>query len=180
MEVEEKKTKKISSIIANILYFLIITVLILIDVSLIYQQIVYKDKIPNILGYKMFMIGKDYMDESLCDGDLVFTRNIDSDNVNVGDIIAFRNANNLVTIHKVLEISDSKYTTRALQNEIESNKHVEFERLEGILVYKIPIVGKVILFIINPIVLTAILLTILIIGFILYKIAQKHEKSADN
>ena len=169
-------------IIGNTIYTLLIAILILVDVSLIYQQIFYKDKIPSILNHKIFMIGKDYMDETLNDGDLIFTKNIEPTEIKVGDIIAFRNSNNLVTVHEVLEIDNTKnnekFITKTAENEVQFNKYVNFSRLEGILVYKIPMLGKIILFIINPIVLFSIILIILIVGFVLYKLAKKQEEKA--
>lgn len=169
--------------IGSFIYFLIVSSLILIIVLLFYQQITDEDKIPNIFGYKMFMIGKEYMDDSLTEGDLIFTKNLEPASVNVGDIIAFRNVNNLVTIHKVIEIDTTEnrevFITNAAENEVKTNKNVSFSKLEGKLVYKIPLLGKIILFIINPIVITCTIVVILIVGYILYKIAKNKEAKED-
>jgi len=45
--------------------------LTLIALSIVFQLFVYPGKIPNIFGYKVFMVFDEYMDETVKFGDLV-------------------------------------------------------------------------------------------------------------
>ena len=179
---EKKQIKKIFNFF-DILYYLIVGFLIIICVSVIIQQHFERDKIPNIFGYKLFMINKDYMHETLEEGDLVITKNIDPMKLNVNDLVAFRNSQNLVTIHEIIDIDknseNSRFIMKTLDNEVSFNKYVSSERIEGIICLKIPILGKIILFLIEPVVLLIIIAIILIIGYLLYLKAKKSDNIND-
>ncbi|MBR1883656.1 MAG: signal peptidase I [Clostridia bacterium] len=169
----------------DLLYYLIVSFLIIICISIIVQQHLDSNKIPNIFGFKLFMINKDYMHETLEEGDLVITKNVDPNELKLHDIVAFRNSQNLVTIHEIIQInnedSNSKFVMKTLENEVQYNKYVNEPRIEGILCLKIPYLGKIILFIIEPIVLAMVIAVILIVGFVLYLKAKKEdEKLAEN
>ena len=146
--------KKIWEIIGNIIYYLILIPLVFITLMIVYQQITEPDKIPDIFGWKLFIILDKYMDESVQYGDLVFTKNIDYNELKLGDVIAFRNATNTVTIHRIKEIKeeygkdfDTKedrnikyFIMHAIENETNDTKVVKDTKVEGILRHKLPYV----------------------------------------
>ena len=72
--------KKIS-IFENIIFYSTIIPLIFFTVLILVQRIIFPEEIPNIFGYKLFMILDEKMEESLSSGDLVITKNISSDNL---------------------------------------------------------------------------------------------------
>ena len=148
------KAKQVLSIIGNLIYYSILIPLVIIALMIIYQQITDKDKIPNVFGWKMFIILDEYMDDSVDFGDLVFTKNIDPKELKQGEVIAFRNGTNTVTLHKILDFNDKKgfdpktkeeriirtFKMNALENETEDTKNVIDTKVEGILKHKIPFV----------------------------------------
>ena len=96
---QHNQKKSIGEIIGDIIYLIIIIPLLIITLSLTYQSITEPDKVPDIFGYKLFMILDENMEETLEYGDLIITRNINTDELKIGNIVAFRNASNTVTIH---------------------------------------------------------------------------------
>lgn len=192
MEKQNKQSnfKRIRNIIGDVIYYVILIPLIIITLMVVYQSITYPDKIPNIFGYKLFMILDDKMDETVEYGDLVFTKNIDCNLLKKGNIIAFRNGVNTVTIHEIIDIEEKKeidqetneekmkktFTIQTATNETLDTKYVEDEKVEGILVKRIAKIGIIIMFIQKPIHLLIIIAIILVIGAFVYFIAAKLDK----
>ena len=192
MEKQNKQSnfKRIRNIIGDVIYYVILIPLIIITLMVVYQSIAYPDKIPNIFGYKLFMILDDKMDETVEYGDLVFTKNIDCNILKKGNIIAFRNGVNTVTIHEIIDIEEKKeidqetneekmkktFTMQTATNETLDTKYVEDEKVEGILVKRIAKIGTIIMFIQKPIHLLIIIAIILVIGAFVYFIAAKLDK----
>lgn len=192
MEKQNKQNnfKRIRNIIGDVIYYVILIPLIIITLMVVYQSIAYPDKIPNIFGYKLFMILDDKMDETVEYGDLVFTKNIDYNILKKGNIIAFRNGVNTVTIHEIIDIEEKTeinqetneekmkktFTMQTATNETLDTKYVEDEKVEGILVKRIAKIGTIIMFIQKPIHLLIIIAIILVIGAFVYFIAAKLDK----
>ncbi len=172
------RKKSIGETIGDVIYLTIIIPLLIITLMVIFQSITKPNKIPNIFGYKLFIILDEKMEETLKYGDLVFTKNINTDNIKEKDTVAFRNAMNTVTIHKIEKIAkaedDSKvFIMHTQENETEVTKNVNEEKIEGIVVKRIPKIGIWIMILQKPLVLLVVIIVILIIGLIAYYIAWR-------
>ena len=180
---EKKGKRTFFAKLFNFIYFFvfvfIIIPIIIISCIIIYKGIRYPDKIPDILGYKMFFILDDFMDESVEYGDLVFTKNIDPNTLNNGDLIAFRNRFNLVTLHQIISIEDKtetrRFTFQTLANETDDTRYATSENVEGLLIKIIPRIGVYLFFLQSIWVLLATILVIIIFGTIAYMVAAKFD-----
>ena len=177
-----KRTK--NEIIEDIFFYVFIMPLVVITAAVLLQTIIHPDKIPNVFGYKMFIVLDGNMEQSVSYGDLTFTKNIDTNKLRVNDIIAFRNAEEKVTIHKIAEITEENsekiFVMQAKTNETNDTKYVKEDAVEGILINKIDKVGLIIMYLQEPFVFILIACFILIIGLFLYYNAQgkiKKEKT---
>ena len=184
---DSKKQKiffKIVNYIWNMVYALIIIPIVIISMIIIYKTIRYPNKIPDILGYKVFIILDEKMDESIEYGDLVFTKIIDTDILKNNDLIAFRNNDNIVTIHRIIDKTENNnkkvFTMKTLENETPETKMVNEDRVEGIVIDRIANLGIILLLLQEPLVLATIILTILIFGLIAYYIADRLDKKEIN
>lgn len=181
-DIEQRNRKKSSGeTIGNIIYLIIIIPLLIITLMVIYQSIAKPDKVPDIFGYKLFMILDENMEETLEYGDLTFVRNISIDELKIGDIVAFRNATNTVTIHRIEEIRETEehskiFIMKAQENEAADTRNVKEEKIEGILIKRIPKIGLWILVFQEPLVTLLVIIIILIIGSIAYYIAGKLDE----
>jgi len=196
---KEKKQinfSQVSSVIENIIYYAILIPLVIVTLMIVYQQISNPDRIPDIFGFKMFMILDAKMDSSLKKGDLVFTQYINPSDLRIGDIIAFRNATNTITVHKIIdinqntkldtttyeEITQRTFTMQTIESETNDTRYVKDTNVEGIVRNKLPYIGFIILFIGNPLYLSIIIAIIIIIGlislFIAKKLDEKDEKKS--
>lgn len=111
--------KKISKVIGKILFIMCILMLI-IEIGIIIQAITHKDKIPNIFGIKPMIVLSGSMETQISVGDLAIVKNIDAKELKEGDIIAFRNGENTVTTHRIVEIKEENgnlsFTTKGDNN----------------------------------------------------------------
>ena len=175
--------KKILLLLDDIIYYIILIPLSIVAILVVYQSIRYPDKIPDIFGYKLFMVLDPYMDDSAKFGDLAITKNVNPNDIEVNNVIAFRNETNTVTMHRVLKITeeyDEDYQEKGLfftmdisKNESTDAKYISEKKLEGKLKYSIPKIGLILMIIQEPLVTAIIIIFILIIGLIIYYIAQQ-------
>lgn len=112
--------KKIFDIIKNILISLLILILLFVATIVIYSFIqidIQGKEYCNIFGYSIFQIETGSMFPELEIEDIIIVK-LGNDNLNVNDIITFRQDNNLVT-HRIIKIEDKLITTKGDGNNSE-------------------------------------------------------------
>ncbi len=111
--------------------------------------------VPPLNKYDFFAIKTDSMDPIIEPGDLVVIKEIDSEDIEVGDIMAFyvditHDGNDEVVVHYIDEISliDGKliYKTKSHISEIQDNWVIEEQDLIGIYSFQVNYLGKALLF----------------------------------
>ena len=181
---------RIRDFIENVIYICILVPLVFITLNIVWQSITQPDKIPDIFGWKIFMVFDEYMDDRVESGDLVFVKNIKVDELKTNDIIAFRNAGNGVTLHRIIKIDETEitdeeskgnrilktFTMKTQTNETNDTRYVTEEKVEGLLVHRIPKLGAIIYFIQQPLAMLGISGVILIIGLICINIAGRLDE----
>ena len=130
------------------------------------------DKVPSVFGYKPFVVLSGSMESEISVGDLVFVKNVDVNTLKTNDIIAFRDNENLVTTHRIVdEIKiDNKrcFKTKGDSNNEEDEGTVCEKQIEGKYQGKIAKIGNVIIFIQKPLGFTVMMLSILIVCIFIY------------
>ena len=181
--------KKIGKIFENIIYYLLLIPIVIVTIHISFQAIFFKDKIPDIFGYKFFFVFDDNMDKSVKKGDLVITYDKDVKEINKNDVIAFRNNMNTVTIHRINDIqeknesdidnSEITFIMNTSQNEIIENKNIVGKQIEGVVVKRIPNIGGFLYVISRPIAILTISCIILLSGGIWIYIAGILDKKEE-
>ena len=169
MNNKEKRKLSISSIIKAI-FFIICIILLLMGMSIIYKANKYPDKVPDVFGIKPFIVLSGSMETEIYTGDLAFVKIIEPKELKQNDVIAFRNAENTVTTHRIIEIIEENgqtfYKTKGDANNTEDASLVSTDEVEGIYIGKISKLGNMLMFLQEPIGLVIVLLVILVIGMI--------------
>ncbi len=165
----------------KIIAIVIVAFIVLIAGIIMFKANMYPDKVPDIFGYKPMIVLSGSMETSINKGDLVFVKMTDTDKLKVDDVIAFRNEDDKVTTHRIVEIvrqdGDKLFRTKGDANNTEDANLVKEKDVEGVYVGRIPGLGNVLIFIQQPISLAVIVLTILVIGLVwLYLINKKENK----
>ena len=94
------KNRKKVKYITNILIYIIVFPLLIYNISLIIQALVDSSKTPSFLGIKTYVIISGSMRPEIEIGDIVVAKNVSEDELNVGDIICFRQGQSVIT-HRI-------------------------------------------------------------------------------
>ena len=188
MEKKMEKRKKLISYIGDIIVAILVIPIVFVSIIVIYKSLRYPTQIPDIFTYKPFIILDEEMESSLEYGDLAITQIVDTNTLKTGDVVAFRNNDNFVILHKIKETQETNdgktFIMQAFENEFDETKYVNEKNVEGKLVNRIAGLGIVFMYLQDPKVLLLIIIIILIIGVISYYIAAKlderDEKQEEN
>lgn len=132
----------------------------------------------GLFGYKACIITSSSMEPSIYCGDLIIIKKCKINELQTGDVITFRQAQEVIT-HRIIKIEDevqngeTTYITKGDNNNTEDIEKIEYSNIEGKCILTIPRLGKLILIIDNKIIILIIILILLILSF--YRI-HKYEK----
>lgn len=168
---KRKKNNLIKVICIRLIYLIIISI-VLYDMFFIIYTLLNKNETPSFFGYKTFSIISGSMEPSINVGDLIIVQKNEDMKYIVNDIVTFKRDDDIVT-HRIIKIRDDNdklyYITKGDNNEVTDEK-IEAEKIEGRVVYQIPYMGNVVLFLKNKIVFGVFL-----IGLILSFIKKKRR-----
>lgn len=143
---KEKKKKKI---IAIIVYILLSPVMIY-NISLIISSILKPNKTPSFLGIKTYVIISGSMEPNISVGDIVIARNIKNEEreLKIGDIISFRSGHSVIT-HRIVNIEKDKngvlrIRTKGDSNNTEDGVDILINNIEGKVIAVIPKIGSIV------------------------------------
>ncbi len=171
---------------SNWLYILACVILVPILIANIYimfQSKADKDKVPNVFGYKPFIVLSGSMEVEIHKGDLVITKMVNPKTLKKKDIIAFRDTEGTVTTHRIIDIvsEDGKkyFITKGDNNSAQDQKLVEFKDVEGLYVGRIPGVGSIMNSLSEPTTIVILLLGITVIFVLGFMISTKKQQELE-
>ncbi len=170
---ETSKSNKVLSVIGIIICVILIPILI-VNITLIVKSYTNKDEVPKIGGYCPLIVLTGSMEPQIKDGDLIIVRQIDGEDVEVGDVIAFfdpESTSNSVLTHRVMEVLSENgslsFRTKGDANNTEDRIAVSADKLVGIYKTRIPGAGNIAMFMQSTagLVICVILPLILFVGY---------------
>ena len=174
------KGKKWYSDISNWLFGLLLLILIpilIVNIHIMVQAKNDKDTVPNIFGYKPFIVLSGSMETKIRIGDLIITKIIDPTSLKVDDVIAFRDEENTVTTHRIIDIIDKDgttyFVTKGDNNSSQDRYLVKYKDVEGIYITRIPGVGQALNELSKPTTMIIVILGITIVFILLFSISNK-------
>ena len=170
------KKNRILKIIKGIVVGILLIILMM-NVYVIIQTKSKPNSVPSIFGYKPFIVLSGSMETDIYVGDLVFVKEVNPSTLKVNDIIAFRDSENFVTTHRIINIlnidKERCFETKGDNNNTKDESIVCPDSIEGKYHFKISKVGNAILFIQQPLGFIVLMLTLLIICIFIYLISNK-------
>ena len=143
---KEKKKKKIIAIIVYIL----LTPVMIYNISLIISSILKPNKTPSFLGIKTYVSISGSMEPNISVGDIVIARNIKNEEreLKIGDIISFRSGHSVIT-HRIVNIEKDKngvlrIRTKGDSNNTEDGVDILINNIEGKVIAVIPKIGSIV------------------------------------
>ena len=145
-EIEMNKRQGKISIIIDILLIIISAPIILIAVIIIAKALIFPDKIPDVFSYKPFIILNEGLEKEIDFGDLAITKIVDTKELKVGDIIAYRFGERHITLHKIKSIKEmeDKLNFTVNSNLANGTESVIEDNVEGLYIKKIANVRNVV------------------------------------
>ena len=178
--IQKKKRHKI----LEILHFLLIIVIIVLFSYIGYMKFIKHENDVNILGFRQYIVATASMEPEYKIGDLVFIKETSKEAIKVGDVINYISQNGTDTItHRVTEIIEENrktfYKTKGDNNNSDDSELVDYEQVQGILVFKISKLGTLITKIMTN---TGIvfLLVIIIVSYIRDKNIEEERIAREN
>lgn len=178
-EEEMEKFKKVVSIIILI----ILIPILLISTTILINSFLNPDEVPGFFGWKPFIVLSGSMESQISAGDLAIVKEVDTNELKVGDIIAFKSEEIVIThrIDKIVyENGQTKYITKGDNNNTQDSGYVLPEQVEGLYQFKISRLGNLAMFMQTPTGMV-ICLSIPIIVFILIQaVSSRADKKYIN
>lgn len=136
----------------------ILTVLLLLIVAcsflLIYQSRMEPNKVASVMGYKPLTVLSGSMSPFLEPGDMIVTREVKPENIEVGDVITYRVDEKTLVTHRVVEVirEDGRiaFRTRGDANNTDDPELISEDRVVGSMAFKIPYAGYIGRFVRTP------------------------------
>ena len=114
------------------------------------------NEVPSFFGWKPFIVLSGSMETQIMTGDIAVVKEIDTNNLKENDIIAFKDNEDIIITHRIVEIireddGKAKYKTKGDNNNIEDDGYVYPEQVEGIYKFRVGKLGNLALFIQTPV-----------------------------
>ena len=167
------------SIIKDILFYSFIIVILITSISILKGK--QEGKAPTILGYRFYNILTGSMEPNIPTGSLVITKNVDLNDIKVGDVISFGEGTNATT-HRVKEVHNNngiQFTTKGDANNVNDPRPIDGSEVFGKVVFHIIGVGYLVGFIQNNLILSMFILIVFMLMFSLSKKYYIRNKNYD-
>lgn len=181
------KNKKWYQKISNwliILACIILIPILIINIWIMIQANTNKNEIPSVFGYKPFIVLSGSMETEIYKGDLIIAKVIDPRNLKINDIIAFRDYEDTVTTHRIIDIVENDgqtmFITKGDNNNTQDQNLVTFNDVEGKFVLRIPGAGSMMDTLSEPTTIIIILLGITLIFIIGFAISSKKQRDIEH
>ena len=156
--------KKVGMIFKGLLYFIMILI-ILINFILISQWIFKPNEVPNIFGYKPYIVMNDSNQTNMKFGEFVLAKKVDS--IRKDDIVLVKKEVTKATSYNVNGIKNGMLE---LENDTKDFVYLSENSIEGKVVLKINFLGEIFLLLQNPIVIIFLICISVLLGICIYRI----------
>ncbi len=183
MKENKKKWYKSVSNWLIIVASIILVPILLVNIWIMVQANTDKDKIPSVFGYKPFIVLSGSMETEIHKGDLIITKIVDPETLKVNDVIAFRDAEDTVTTHRIIDVvereGETLFITKGDNNNTQDQNLVEFNDVEGLYVLRVPGIGTVMNSLAEPTTIIIVVLCITIAFIIGFTISNKKQRDLE-
>lgn len=145
---KRKKEINIAKKIFNTVIYLILIPVLVYNISLIIQALINPKETPSFLGIKTYVIISGSMQPELDIGDIVVVKKVEKKQLNKGDIISFRQGQNVIT-HRIyditLEENELKIQTKGDNNNTKDEGIITYNDIEGKVIKKVSKLGNIVI-----------------------------------
>lgn len=164
MQAEKIEKKKI-----NISKILNIAVPILFIILVLNIMTTKSDKLFEIIGYRSYTVLSGSMEPKFYPGDIVITKHKNKTDIQVNDIVTYRDNDGIIITHRIIEETPEGYITKGDNNNVEDADILTKENIIGEVKFSIPKIGYVMDFLSKPMVIAAEMILLAVFIFFYYK-----------
>lgn len=140
----EKRNK-----ILKIIFFPFVILIVLLVFYASYMKYIKHENNIHIFGFRQYIVATGSMEPEYSIGDLIIIKQTPKEKIKVGDIINYISENGADTItHRVVEVKEKEgqtyYKTKGDNNNSEDLQLVNYNQVQGVLVFKISKFGTVV------------------------------------
>lgn len=179
---ESKTLKRIKGIknFLNIIICIVIVPILIVNFTMIIKKLMNPKETPDFLGYRFFIILTGSMEDTLNMGDFIVVKEVPEENLKEQDIITFNLEETTIT-HRISKIENKNgqklFVTKGDNNNTEDADRVKISDIEGRYVFKISVLGTLLIFLQKPIGIAILIIIPIIIGLISFRInSYIHQK----
>jgi signal peptidase I len=141
---KKKKIKRIMSKFASIIVWTLGFCLLYLCLSNLYQQLFSPTKHTGFFGVGEAVVVSDSMQPQLYPNDLIFYKEVPSEEIIVGDVVVYErtnsNGNKILIVHRVEKIENGHVTTKGINNSV-SDEPFPIAKVIGKYMFKIGKIG---------------------------------------
>lgn len=182
MKNKKKWYQSVSNWVLIVACIILVPILVL-NIWIMIQAKTNKNAIPSVFGYKPFIVLSGSMETEIHKGDLIVTKKVDPETLKVDDVIAFRDAEETVTTHRIIDIVEKEgetyFITKGDNNNTQDDNLVSYSDVEGIYVFRIAGVGSMMNSLAQPTTIIIIVLGITIIFVLGFSISTKKQREEE-
>ena len=161
METEKVEKKKIN--ISKILNIVVPILFIMLALNLMTTK---SDNLFEIIGYRSYTVLSGSMEPEFYPGDMVITKHKNKSDIQINDIVTYRDNEGVIITHRIIEEIPKGYITKGDNNNVEDAEILTTDNIIGEVKFSIPKLGYVINFLSKPMVIAVEMF--LLAGFILF------------
>lgn len=165
--------------IISIIILIILITILFVSGTILIDSYLYPDEVPSFFGWKPFIVLSGSMETQISAGDIVVVKEIDTQNLKKGDIIAFKEDDVVIT-HRIDEVEEKdgqvQYITKGDNNKTQDIGSVLPNQIEGVFKFKISRLGNLAMFVQTPLGMIVCLSIPIIIIILLQTADSKKEK----
>lgn len=158
--------------VCNVLSSLILILLVALAVLLL---------VPRFMGYCTLAVLSGSMEPEISVGAIVYAKEIEPEELKVGDILTYRINESTMVTHRIVEIdtTEKQFITKGDANDVIDGNPVTYDQVVGKTVFHVPFVGYISIYIRTPLGIAAIcgVLFVMLLLNLLPELFDKKEKS---
>lgn len=164
MQAEKIEKKKIN--ISKILNIVVPILFVILALNIMTAK---SDKLFEIIGYRSYTVLSGSMEPRFYPGDIVITKHKNKTDIQVNDIVTYRDNDGVIITHRVIEETPEGYITKGDNNNVEDADILTKENIIGEVKFNIPKIGYVMDFLSKPMVIAAEMILLAVFIFFYYK-----------
>ncbi len=164
MQAEKVEKKKID--LSKILNIAVPIIFIILALNIITTK---SDKLFEIIGYRSYTVLSGSMEPKFYPGDIVIIKHKNKTDIQVNDIVTYRDNDGVIITHRIIEETPGGYITKGDNNNVEDADILTKENIIGEVKVSIPKIGYVMDFLSKPMVIAAEMILLAVFIFFYYK-----------